>query len=971
MRTILLCLLLLPEVVQAQWFNTFSGRNHPELDWVVAETPHFKIAYPRHLAGIEVAAAPIAEATYEALSKNLEVTFDEKIRIYLSDEDAIVNGFAVPIGNGYTDIWVHVLDVSGSWTGEEKWLRKVIAHELAHIFHFKATRSNLGLFGDVFGDPTPSFWTEGLAQYETERWEAQRGDRWLRTAVLDDQLSYEDGRSIWNGRLRYAVGNSQVRYFAEQYGDSTLAKLLKHRNRRFLGLVRAHNLYNAFPATIGKTYTAFYDDWRRHVNVYYNTLAGQLEPVDSLYAEPEKWPGQYVYDVKFSPDEQQIAVLSLAALVRPVRRLHLVPKDSTREARILAEGTIYAPVTWHPEGTKLAYAREVRGKYGSLVQDLFLVDVESGNEKRLTHSRRASSPSFSPDGTRLLFIGTQAGTSNLFLLDIESGEERQVTEFVGDVQLLNALWHPTAPKAAFSKFDEAGRRDLWLVDLESGVLTQLTDTEHDDRAPVWSTDGSKIAFTSLRDYVPNVFVLDVDTKKSERVTALALGADVLDWLQPDSMNATGQLVLNVPRSKTNDRAYRVPASRRASEPEMDLPEPYTGWTKHRPPAEIPAQIAPNPSLVGERYDYNAWRNLTHAVTFVVPYYGTAEDWGFGGTTFWTEPLGKHTFAFAGAISIPTPIENSWLSLSYSNNQFYPSLLFNLYRIPNTARPYGASYLVENLTGGDVTAAWPLDLTWRPFVTSSIAARIRYAKIEPLNDEDFSGFGLPVPEGVHQADLQFGFLATKQRPYRYNVIHPLDGKGVRLLTTGGFIQEGKRFFVRPDLALYAVFPGGGTNRIFAYGRGQVQLGTPRAQDFIGFSRRDMIQLPFPGLLPVTLGDVERVRGYRAPALGDRVLFGTLEYRALLVPDLETRLFGLIELRALGLTAFADGGLVWTGNTVADGVERLGLGVEFKNVVALAGFEFLHAVGFAQPASHLGDLTEGRYEIYYRVRTSFPF
>jgi len=294
---------------RAQGFRLFNGRNHPEIVWQVAETAHFKIMYPKHLAGIEAEVAPIAEASYDVLAANLGVTFDQKIRIYLSDEDEIANGFAMPLGEGFTNIWVRHNDWATIWTGREKWLRKVIAHELTHIFHYRAVSTSSRLINLTLGDPLPRFWTEGLAQYQTEHWDAQRGDRWLRTSVLDDQLSYDDGRSIWNGRLLYAVGNAQVRYFARHYGDSTLTKLLRHRKKTLFGLASVHHFYSAFEDVTGKSYRDFYDEWRRHVNVYYNTMAGQMERVDSLGVEVSEVPGQYLYDVQYSPDTTRLAVV--------------------------------------------------------------------------------------------------------------------------------------------------------------------------------------------------------------------------------------------------------------------------------------------------------------------------------------------------------------------------------------------------------------------------------------------------------------------------------------------------------------------------------------------------------------------------------------------------------------------------------------------------------------------------------------
>lgn len=971
---VLLSLVALPGLAQS--FRNTSGRNHPEIDWQVAETAHFLIVYPQHLAGIEAEAAAIAEASYDALAANLGVTFRRKIRLYVSDEDEVTNGFAAPLGTGYTQIWVHLNDVVDDWSGREKWLRKVIAHELAHLFHFQAVRANIGLLGQLFGDALPRFWTEGLAQYETETWDAQRGDRWLRTAVLDDRLSYEDGRSRWNGRLLYALGNSQVRFFAEQYGDSTLARMLAHRKPALFGLVRAHDFGTAFRATTGETYAAFSDRWRRHVNVYYNTLAGQMENPDSLTADSTgkalSVPGQYLDDLRYGPDTARVAVVSLPSLARPVRRLFVAERGAGGDVRIAAEGAIQTPVAWCPDGAQIAFARTVRGRYGSLLNDLFVVGADGRGERRLTHSRRAAAPAFSPDGRRLAFVGSHRGTANVFVLDLATGAEAPLTRLTGDVQLAGLRWSPDGARLAAACFDADGTRAVVLVDAATGATVPLTDGRHDDRRPVWSPDGLQIAFTSLRDGVPNVFVARAEAGATpERVTFLATGATAMDWLPPDSAFPAGSLVVVAHLSKSGDRAYRLPAGRRVAAPPLEVPPGYAAWTTHRPPQEVASRVAPNPALVVARRPYRALAHLTHALSLALPYYAGPDDWGVGGFTSWLEPLGKHLVVAGGAVSFAHPAARSGGFLTYQNNTLRPTLTLNLYRLPTSLRLYGSDLLVEEVGGGDVTMDWPLDWRARPYVGTALRARLRYADLRPYDADRFDAAqGLPRPEAGQQADATLALVRRKQRPWRDNLIHPLDGWGLKLAATAAAPLLGADSrFLRADIAAYRVLPAPGLHRLFVYGRAQAQRGTAFAQDYLGFSRYDDVQLPLPGEVPFTLGDAERVRGYRRPALGNRVLFGSAEYRVPFLPDLQTRVLGLVRLGGTALAAFADAGLVWRDAAFGDAVRRTGVGLEVKNALAVGPLSVAHALGVAQPASAFG--TRRRVEVYYRLRAAVPF
>ena len=963
--------------VHGQSFSTVTGRNHPEIDWRTATTEHFRIVHPARLDGIAAEAAPIAEATYEALSANLDVAFEERIEIYLTDQDAIVNGFAAPFDDGFTNIWVRTNDWASSFTGPS-WLRVVLVHELTHIFHYRATESSLGILGRVLPNVSPRFWLEGVAQYQAETWNAQRGERWLRAAVLDDALSYDDGRSLWNGRLLYASGHSQVRYFAQQHGDSTLADVLHHKKDVLFGLAEVHDFETAFRKEVGQSHETFYEQWRRDVNVYYNTLASQLETLDSLRTDTLSVPGRSVGDLAYSPDTSRIAALTTLSPERPVRRLHVIDR-STGSVTVAAEGAIEPSVAWHPDDDRLVFSRRTRAEYGSLLDDLFVVGADGSGERRLTYGRRTSAPTFAPEGERLAFVATEDGTANVHLMMLETGTVTRVTDYTGDVQITGLRWHPSRDTLALARVS-GGDRELVLYGLDSGASTSLTNPASDDRRPVWSPDGSRMAYTSLRDGVPNAFVYDVAARTHRRATHLVRGATVHDWgpadsaFGPDSSSTAPDeaLVISTALSKRRDGAFRIPAGRTARSVAPEVPGLYDDWTTTQPPRTPPNHLAADSSLIETRGEYSALSNLSNRLTAALPYYAAGTgDVGLAGVTAWSEPLGTHAFGAVGRLSFRTPGTDSEVVAVYRNRQLSPTIDVSLFSASSSARIYGRDLLVEDRTGGDLTVRWPLDWRVAPYLSTSFSTRFRYADVDPLDPADFTALGpLSPPRAGQQASLRLQLTRRKKPPYRHTLVHPLDGWGVRLRTTGAAaVLGGDSAFLRGDVAGYTLLPSVGEHRVFLYGRLQAQTGASFPQDYIGFSRYDAIDLPLPGAVPITLGDTERVRGYREYVLGNRVAFGSVEYRIPFASSLQTEGLGLVGLGKTTLSLFLDGGVVWNDADLRGGVQQLGTGVEVKNALRLFGVRIGHALGVAQPTTALG--TRDDVQLYYRVQTALPF
>ena len=126
-------------------------------------------------------------------------------------------------------------------------------------------------------------------------------------------------------------------------------------------------------------------------------------------------------------------------------------------------------------------------------------------------------PSFSPDGTQLAFE-MYMGDNNwdIFIMSLVDGSMQRVT-FDAAIDG-GASFSPDGTKLAYHS-TQNGYYDIYVLDLETNRTERLTFyTETMDVWPEWSPSGDSIIFHSERDGDSEIFIMDADGRNQTNLT---------------------------------------------------------------------------------------------------------------------------------------------------------------------------------------------------------------------------------------------------------------------------------------------------------------------------------------------------------------------------------------------------------------------------------------------------------------------
>jgi TolB protein len=173
-------------------------------------------------------------------------------------------------------------------------------------------------------------------------------------------------------------------------------------------------------------------------------------------------------------------------------------------------------------------------------QDLYIAVPGSDRLTRITTDHAADGvPVWSPDGSKLAFVRfSQDGSSRLHVVNADGTDDHLVTKQAVGAEIL-PTWSHDGRRLVFAGIigngGAASSSAIYSVGVDGGALRQLTHDSLLPNDPVWSPDGSLIAF-DVGDPRPSLYVMDT-TGGRRRLVSPPDPRLLLDWpllWSPDS-----------------------------------------------------------------------------------------------------------------------------------------------------------------------------------------------------------------------------------------------------------------------------------------------------------------------------------------------------------------------------------------------------------------------------------------------------
>ncbi len=950
----------------------------PRVRWFTLDTPHFHIHYYEDERPYAEHAAIIAERAFRLNTRYLNWLPSGRVNITLEDQTDFADGFASSVPQNFIFGFGAPPGSLDELNDFDDYLKLLLTHEFTHVVHLDTILGFARIYNFFLGKlyapnlSQPNWFVEGLAVLMETR--QTTGGR-LRSSIFDMELRvpFLEGRMLGldnvsngplvfpNGTAAYLYGSSILKYVEDRYGPLALREI-SHRYGHSL-IPGAMNRVTA--EAIGSGYASVFragiwDDWRRSQSHKYaleaeDALRRGLSVERRLTHDAPGPPGD-----GFSPSYFADGTILYHRINNDQAPAFVRLDPATGQSIVLAEIYGAGRVVPTPDGRALVYHREsllplrwrISGASNLTWNDVFRLDLATGEERELTRARRAEEPDVSPDGKLVACTVGGPGTRQLAVVPIEGGVPRVLAADVPGFAYSPAF-SPDGRLIAYSRWKPGGLRDIHVYELATGADRALTNDRAMDVDPRFAPDGHTIVFSSDRTGISNIFAYDLETDRLQQVTNVLAGA-----FQP-AVSPDGKRLVYMGFTSAGYDLFEAPF------------DPWS-WLPAQPFANVRPDAPTDPGSVADSPDappgeppvtpflestttYKPWKYLyPHSWSLKL----LSDPFGVGNaaeaTVSVSDPVGDHLLTFDAIV--PGDLDAS-LRLDYSYNLIWPQLNLSATRTSLIANDLVIDGRRVNYQQDSWSASGfvSLPVLRQPASSGDVTFGYTYSAYAPANAlpaaDPTHGITVP-PEVGPSASLFLSWSFSNAHAWPYSISNQ-EGRSLQLTLFLSDPALGSRFHTTEVVWAWTEYftpPWARLQALALLYSGGIGIGDKRSFFGLGgYVQQDLLRALFLNQRQCCT----YLRGYGPNTMvGDQYHLVSAEYRApLLWFERGTATFP-VYLRRLYGALFADAGDAFFG-ALKLGDIRYGVGAELRLALNLVYYvETEIQLGFARGLSKDG-------------------
>ena len=176
---------------------------------------------------------------------------------------------------------------------------------------------------------------------------------------------------------------------------------------------------------------------------------------------------------------------------------------------------------WSADGTKIVFTSNRDGNVGNF--EIYSMNADGSGQTRLTNNPASDfAPAWSPDGTKIAFNSTREGNDEIYTMNSDGSNPVRLTN--NPPSDTDPNWSPDGTKLVFHRSSE-----IYSMNADGSDLMNLAQNPAFDADPAWSPDGSMITFTTNRNGLFQITVMNADGSGQTAISAGSPLEGFPDW----------------------------------------------------------------------------------------------------------------------------------------------------------------------------------------------------------------------------------------------------------------------------------------------------------------------------------------------------------------------------------------------------------------------------------------------------------